>query len=346
MKVALCGYGVVGQGVATILDEQMPNKLKYIFTKETLKDSRYVDAVNHFLNDPEVGIVVETMGGIVAPFEILSMALKHKKHVVSSNKALIAAHGSELQALARAHGVNIFFEASVGGGIPLLSMMRNGLSKEPITKVSAILNGTTNYILTLMRQDGLSFAEALKQAQDKGYAEKDPTDDITGRDTARKIAILGSMLTQKTVDFEAVSLKGIDQLNATHFNLAKERNARIRLMASLELADAGVHAWVEPVLVGPSHPFYSVDGVENAVLFEGKYVGAVLVQGAGAGRFPTASAVVSDILACEAGLNYRHAWSDEPVVLLEDDFDVIDVKTGKQLKKSQAPSLDVLRVVD
>ena len=345
MKVAICGYGVVGQGVVDILDSIMPGKVKYIFTKEVVEDSRYIKDVNRFLEDEEVGIVIETMGGVDFAFDVLSKSLKHKKHIITSNKALVAAKGSELHELAKENGVNFFFEASVGGGIPLISTMRHGLSHEPMVKVQGILNGTTNYILTLMRDEGISFEEALKDAQDKGFAEKDPTDDVKAYDAARKIAIIGSILTGKTIQFESVPTRGIDEVNETMIASANKNNERIRLIATLEFKGDKVEAWVEPTLVTKDHPFYAIDGVDNAVLFTGKYVGDVLVKGAGAGRYPTASAVVSDVVACDEGIVSKTTWTDEVQEIMVADAFVRVLDTDEIVRKSEVEKRPYLRVV-
>lgn len=315
MKVAVMGYGVVGQGVVELLDRMDPKLVKYILNLSVVDDVRYISDVDVLLEDSSIGIVVEATGNIEFGFDILSQAMKKGKHAVTSSKGLVAKYGARLLEVARDSGVNFMFEASVGGGIPLLSTLRHGLSHEPIYEIQGILNGTSNYILTQMRVKGISFDEALRDAQRLGYAESDPTDDVKGFDTARKIAILGSILSGKTVDFENVDTVGIDLISNA---MLDEVEGRIRLVATLRLGDV-ISVSVGPTIIKEDHPFYGIEGVDNAVLLRGKDVGDVLIKGAGAGRYPTASAMVSDVVYCLEGMRGSVYWSDDVVDLVTDN---------------------------
>ncbi|NLW15343.1 MAG: homoserine dehydrogenase [Erysipelothrix sp.] len=336
MKVCVCGYGVVGQGVVEILDRKDKDKVRYIFTRELLEDPRHVVDFMEVLKDPEVKIIVEAMGGLDPAFQMMENALKHEKHVVTSNKELVEKYGSYLNALAKKMGVHFMFEASVGGGIPLISTLRHGLGYEDISQIKGILNGTSNYILTNMIQDGISFEVALKDAMDKGYAEKDPTDDIEGYDTARKIAILGSILLGKEIDFKDIDIKGIVDINEDMITYAQNNKLKIKLIASVEDTGKDVFISVAPTLIDQTHPFYSIDGVDNAVLFKGQDVGEVMVKGAGAGRYPTASAMVSDVYALDYKMPSTVFWTDEKVDVKYKDDNVLEFKNSKYEKKHKS----------
>lgn len=314
MKVAVMGYGVVGQGVVELLDRFDETLVKYILNMSVVDDARYISDIGVLMSDSSVGIVVEATGDVEFGFDVLSQAMVNGKHTITSSKGLVAKYGAKLLKLALNNGVNFMFEASVGGGIPLLSTLRHGLSHEPIYEIQGILNGTSNYILTQMRVKGISFDEALKDAQELGYAESDPTDDIKGFDSARKIAILGSILSGKTVDFENVDTVGIDFISD---EMLSQVDGRIRLVANLKLGDV-ISASVAPTIIKENHPFYGVEGVDNAVLIKGKDVGDILIKGAGAGRYPTASAMVSDVTFCLNGMRSSTYWSEEVLPLVAD----------------------------
>lgn len=318
MKIAVCGYGVVGKGVVDIIDRRDDCEVLYIFTRETLDDKRYTTDYQDILNDKHVDLVVEAMGGIEPAFSMLKAALEQGKHVVTSNKALVAKHGATLHLCAQKHGVHFLFEGSVGGGIPILSALRNGLAHEPIYKIEAILNGTSNYILTQVIETDASFETVLKRAQRLGYAERDPSDDVDGFDTARKIAILGSILTKHFVDYESIYTVGIRHVHPAIYEFAKKMDFKLKLVACLETTEAGVTASVEPILLPKKHPLYQVDDVDNAVAVYGKDVGTIVFKGQGAGREPTASAVVADVLACKNPYLVNTTWDFEPVDVKRD----------------------------
>ncbi len=330
MKVCVCGYGVVGEGVVDILDRDHDNRVKYIFTRECLEDTRHTHDFQKVLEDDEVKVIVETMGGLDPAYQMIQDALKSKKHVVTSNKELVEKYGAICHELAVENNVSFLFEASVGGGIPLISTMRHGLIHEEIESIEGILNGTSNYILTKMRTDNLSFEAALKEAQDKGFAEKDPTDDIKGLDAGRKISILASILEKQRVDFNDVEILGIDHLDEKAMAYAKDNNLRIRLLAKVLRKDDSFSISVMPTLLDATHPLYHVDGVNNAVLFRGKDVGEVLVQGAGAGRYPTASAVVADVFACLSPYLPRTSWKNEVLKPKKSKYKVLDLNSFKE----------------
>jgi homoserine dehydrogenase len=342
MKVAVMGYGVVGQGVVTLLDRYDKTLVKYILSLSAVDDARFISDTRSFMEDASVGIVVEATGDVEMAFVVLSEAMKKGKHAVTSSKGLVAKYGAKLLRVALDHGVNFMFEASVGGGIPLLSTLRHGLAHEPIYEVLGILNGTSNYILTQMRLKGLSFKEALEDAQSMGYAERDPSDDIKGYDTARKIAILGSILSGKTLDFETINIRGIDEISEA---MLSEVTGRVRLVAHLKIGDE-ISVAVEPTLITQAHPFYGVEGVDNAVIFRGKDVGDIMIMGPGAGRYPTASAVVSDVLYCLAGMRSLVYWSEEVMELVETDPLVKVLHEDTLVPLSEVKGREYLRVCD
>ncbi len=327
MKVCVCGYGVVGQGVVDILDRQNPLLVKSIFTKEAIDDIRYINNYDDVLQDTSITVVVEAIGGIEPAYSMLKSALEHKKHVVTSNKELVEKHLVDLLQTAKDHGVMFLFEASVGGGIPLISTLKNALSHEEIYEVQAILNGTTNYILSKMLQENKDYHTVLKEAQDLGYAEKNPKDDVEGFDAARKIAILASLIQKEKVDFKSVKLQGITHISPLMIEYAQKEHYRIRLIAKASFSKDGLRLSVMPTLVNQDHPLYSVDGVNNAVLIKGKDVGEVLLQGAGAGRYPTASAMVADVMSTQ--LPYHRNFEVHPTLaqLQDESFSVFDFKT-------------------
>ena len=334
VKVGVLGYGTVGSGVVEILD-----KNKDIIAKRVGKDIsvKYVldlrdfpgDPVEKVLvhdfeiiaNDPEISIVVETMGGVHPAYEFVRKCLENGKSVCTSNKALVAAYGPELLALAEEKNINFLFEASVGGGIPIIRPLKTSLAPDEILEISGILNGTTNYILTEMTEKGSDFDSVLKDAQDKGYAEKDPTADVEGYDACRKIAILTSLAYGKQLDFEDIYTEGITKITDRDIQYAKKLGAKVKIFGSSKKVGDKVSAMVAPKLITSSHPLYSVDGVFNAILVKGNMVGDVMFYGQGAGKLATASAVVSDIMdeAKHINVNMKTLWSHEKLALLPMD---------------------------
>ena len=258
------------------------------------------DAIIHdyktIVEDPEIGIVVETMGGVEPAYTFVKAMLEAGKSVATSNKNLVAAKGAELIAVAREHGVNFQFEASVGGGIPIIRPLNKCLTADEIEEITGILNGTTNYMLTKMADEGADFDEVLKDAQDKGYAEKDPTADIEGHDPCRKIAILTSLVCGKQVDFEDIHCEGITKITAKDMRYAKELGCTIKLLGIAKNTDTGIEVKVHPTLIPESHPLATVNDAFNAVFVHGDAVDDAMFYGRGAGSLPTGSAVVGDIM--------------------------------------------------
>ncbi|MCW5969959.1 MAG: homoserine dehydrogenase [Blastocatellales bacterium] len=310
IRIGLLGLGTVGTGVATLLADQPAFALRRIVVRDRNKP-REIDLSSYELTedpmtiavDPEIDVIVEVAGGIDPVYEVVKTAIQRGKHIVTANKELIARHGSELFALAQANNVAIFFEAAVGGGIPLISTLQRGLQANRIERVAGILNGTTNYILTKMEIEGLSFDAALKEAQDAGYAEADPSDDIEGRDVVYKIAILSSLAFQAPVNVEAIYRQGIGGVTDLDIRLAADFGYRIKMIGLAERrADGAIDVRVHPMLVPEHHPLAGVEGVNNAIFISGSAVGEVMLSGPGAGRLPTASAIVGDLINLASAL--------------------------------------------
>ena len=309
-KIAIMGFGTVGAGVAEVarmnassIAEKMGEEVyvKYILDVRDFPDSPYADRMikdfSIIENDPEVEVVVETIGGARVALDFTRRALKAGKHVVTSNKELVATYGRELLEIAKEKNVNYLFEASVGGGIPLLRPLFQCLAANEIEEIAGILNGTTNYILTRMVKGGVSFAEALKEAQAKGYAEADPTADVEGIDAGRKICILSNLAWGKEVEPAKVRMEGISKLDLQDVAIASAAGYSVKLLGrAMRQADGKVAAFVAPHLVPESSPISHVEDVFNGVCIRGNAVGDVMFYGRGAGDLPTASAVMSDVL--------------------------------------------------
>lgn len=308
-KIAILGFGVVGSGVAEVLtqnkaiiESKLNNaiEIKYILDLRDFPDSPFNDKVVHdfnvILSDEEISIVVEAMGGSHPAYDFSKAALLAGKNVVTSNKEVVATFGTELLEIARENGVRYLFEASVGGGIPIIRPINNDLVANKITSIDGILNGTTNYILTQMNENGTSFEEALKDAQAKGYAEADPTADVEGIDAARKIVILSSLAFGKRVPVESVHTEGITQIKPEDFDIAKKLGYTIKLIAHAELINGKIYASVCPRFVPFSNPLAHISDVYNGILVGANMLDKVLFYGKGAGKLPTASAVVADIM--------------------------------------------------
>jgi len=309
VNVAVLGYGTIGSGVVEVLrtnaDIVKKNagdeiSVKYVLDLKDLTETKVADIwtkdFNDILNDPEVDIVVEVMGGTGAAYTFVKASLEAGKSAVTSNKALVAAYGPELIRIAREKNCNFMFEASVGGGIPLIRPLQRCLTADDITDITGILNGTTNFILTKMYEEGSEFDATLKEAQALGYAEADPTADVEGYDTCRKIAILTALANGRFVDFNDFICKGITDITDIDIAYAKAMGRKIKLLGSSVKQNGKVIGMVGPFMLDPSSPLYAVDGVMNAVSVKGNMVGEVMFYGAGAGSLPTASAVVSDII--------------------------------------------------
>ena len=308
VKVAIMGYGTIGSGVYEVLtgnrDKIAANvgqevQVKYILDLRDFPGSPVEDKIVHdfqvIADDPEVQIVVETMGGLNPAYPFVKTCLEVGKNVVTSNKALVAAHGTELLAIAREKKVNFQFEASVGGGIPIIRPLYECLMGEQIQEITGILNGTTNFILTKMDKEGASFDAVLKEAQELGYAERNPEADVEGYDTCRKIAILTAMATGKEVDFEDIQTEGITKITDVDFKYADKMGTSIKLFGTSRMNGDQVFAWVAPLMIGKSHPLYAVNDVFNGIMVKGNMLGTSMFYGSGAGKLPTASAVVGDI---------------------------------------------------
>jgi len=330
MRIALLGYGTVGSGVVEVLEKNRELisaragkeiEVKYILDLKDFSGQKIQEKVVHeydvILNDGEVEIVVEAMGGIEPAYTYVKNALLAGKSVVSSNKALVAKYGAELMKIARGKHVNFLFEASVGGGIPILRALGSSLTGDEIEKITGILNGTTNYMMTKMFYEGADYAAVLKEAQANGFAEADPTADVEGYDACRKIAILTSIISGKMVDFEEIYTEGISKITTEDMKYAKALGMTVKLLAECEKVDGKWFAQVAPCLLSKEHPLYSVNEVFNAVFVKGNMLGDAMFYGSGAGKLPTASAVVADIVAEAKNphTDIMNLWTEEKLEL-------------------------------
>jgi homoserine dehydrogenase len=313
LSIAVAGLGTVGAGVLALLRDNAgtiaaragrPLAVTAVSARDRTRDRgvslaglRWYEDPVALAHDPHVDVVVEAIGGSDGQAAALvRAALEAGKPVVTANKALLALHGAELAATAESKGVALGFEAAVAGGIPAIKAIREGLAANDIVRITGILNGTCNYILTTMRERGREFAEALSEAQKLGYAEADPAFDIDGVDAAHKLAILAALAFGRPVDFAAVHVEGIREISALDIKLAEELGYRIKLLGIARRTDAGVETRVHPCMVPIAHPIARVDGVFNAVVAEGDFCGRIVLEGRGAGAGPTASAVVADLI--------------------------------------------------
>ncbi|MBQ7960067.1 MAG: homoserine dehydrogenase [Clostridia bacterium] len=325
MKIAIMGFGVVGSGVGEVVTKNQdilvkkcgePIEIAHILDLRDFPDSEFrcfTKDFNDILNDPEVGIVVETMGGVNPAYEFSKKLLLAGKSVITSNKELVAAHGTELLQIARERNLNYLFEASVGGGIPIIRPMFSCLTAGEATDVFGILNGTTNYILTQMFQKGETFDNALRAAQKKGYAEADPTADVEGHDTCRKIAILSALAFGDSVLTERIPTEGITKITAEDVAYAEKLGYSIKLIGHATKAeDGGVFAAVFPAFVPKSNPLAGINDVFNGIIVKGEDLGDVMFYGRGAGKLPTANAVVADVVDAikHKGVNIIIKWNE------------------------------------
>ncbi len=301
--IGIIGLGTVGTGVTTTLVADPRFKIKTIAIKDPSKardlqipQISLTPNLDTLVNDPEIEVIIEVAGGIPHIYEALQQAIRNGKHIITANKKLIAIYGKELFRLAREHQTTILYEAAVGGGIPLISTMQRGLLANQITRVAGILNGTTNFILTSMEEEGDSFPQALGKAQALGYAEADPTDDIEAFDLSYKIAILATLAFGQFVPFETVIRQGISAITELDIQLAYEFGYRIKALGIAELSNDQLHIKAQPMLVPLHHPLAAVEGANNAIYIRGSIVGDIMLQGPGAGQMPTASAVVGDLI--------------------------------------------------
>ena len=331
IKIAILGYGNVGSGVASVIEknkEEISKKagdelvIKYILDIRKFPGDPYedkiTDDIEEILNDPEIQIICETMGGITPAYEFTKRALLSGKSVCTSNKELVASHGPELLKIVNEKKCNYLFEASVGGGIPIVRPLNYSLTAEKIDEIIGILNGTTNFILSKMEKEGMPFTDALKEAKELGYAEQNPAADVEGHDACRKIAILSSLMTGFNVRYEDVFTEGITNLTAEDFAYANSLNQTIKLLAMSKYDEAGnFYAYVAPFLLSKEHPLYFVNGVYNGIYVHGNMLGYSMYYGKGAGKLPTASAVVSDVIDCarHIGKTIMCFWDEENVTV-------------------------------
>ncbi len=332
VNIALLGYGTIGSGVYEVLETNKESiakragdsiNVKYILDLRdfpgTPVENKIIHDINIINNDPDIKIVIEVMGGVDPAYTFVKQALLNGKSAATSNKALVAKHGAELLKIARENNVNFLFEASVGGGIPIIRPLNSSFTADEILEISGILNGTTNYMLTKMADEGMEFEDVLKQAQDLGYAEKDPTADVGGFDSSRKIAILTSLMCGQQVDFEDIYTEGITDITALDFKYAKVINKSIKLFATSKVTEKGIVSMVSPVMVAPDHPLYSVNDVLNGIYVNGNMLGDTLLTGSGAGKLPTAASVVADIvdIVKHFGRNIMVSWEETKLTLAD-----------------------------
>lgn len=309
VNIAVLGYGTVGSGVVEVINTNHDSinkragkdiNIKYVLDLREFEGDPIQKILVHdydiILKDPEVDIVVEVMGGVEPAYTFTKQALLAGKSVCTSNKELVAKHGAELLAIAKEHKLNYLFEASVGGGIPIIRPLNSSLTADEITEIAGILNGTTNYILTEMAEKGAAFEDVLKIAQEKGYAERNPEADVEGYDACRKIAILTSLVAGEQVDYEDIHTEGITKITKTDFEYAKAMKASIKLLGMSKKVNGTFYSMVAPFMIGQQHPLIGVNGVFNGIFVHGNVLDDVMFYGRGAGKLPTASAVVSDVV--------------------------------------------------
>ena len=336
MNIAVLGYGTVGSGVVEVLTTNRETitkrageaiDVKYVLDLRDFPGDPIQEKIVHdyqvILDDPEIKIIVEVMGGVEPAYTFVKKALQVGKSVSTSNKELVAKHGAELLALANEKNVNFLFEASVGGGIPIIRPLNQSLTADEIDEITGILNGTTNYMLTKMDTAGADYDTVLKEAQDRGYAERHPEADVEadveGYDACRKIAILTSLAYGMQVDYEDIHTEGITHITETDFKYAKAMNMGIKLLGTSRREEGGLFALVAPMMIAHDHPLYSVNDVFNAILVKGNALGDVMFYGKGAGKLPTASAVVSDVVdeVKHMGTHIMTIWQPQKLHLVE-----------------------------
>ena len=330
VNIAVMGYGTVGSGVVEVINTNGATinqrvgdeiHIKYVLDLRDFPGDPIQEKIIHdfdtIVNDPEIQIVVEVMGGIEPAYTFVKKCLLAGKSVATSNKALVAKHGAELLSIAREREINFLFEASVGGGIPIIRPLNSSMTADEIEEITGILNGTTNYMLTKMFYEGADYDEVLKEAQAKGYAERNPEADVEGHDACRKIAILSSLISGRQVDFEDIYTEGVTEITKEDMLYAKEMGMTIKLLASSRRDGDHLHAIVAPHLLRSDHPLYNVNDVFNAIFVHGNVLGDAMFYGSGAGKLPTASAVVSDVVdeAKHLHRNIMTMWKSEKLTL-------------------------------
>ena len=332
IQIAVMGYGTVGSGVVEVLNTNQASinrragdeiNIKYVLDLREFPgdpiESKLVHDFETIVNDPEIRIVVEVMGGVEPAYTFTKRCLEAGKSVCTSNKELVARHGAELLEIAKERELNYLFEASVGGGIPIIRPLNSSLTADEIIEITGILNGTTNYILSQMTHEGIDFDTALKEAQEKGYAERNPEADVEGYDACRKIAILTSLASGCQVDYEDIYTEGITKITAEDIKYARKMGRAIKLLATSKKENGRFFAMVAPFLISELHPLYSVNDVFNAIFAKGNVLGDVMFYGSGAGKLPTASAVVADVVDAAKHLhrNIMTFWSSEKLELTD-----------------------------
>ena len=324
VNIAVLGYGTVGSGVVEVINtnHEIINKrageeinIKYVLDLRDFPGDPVQQILTHdfndILNDDEVKVVVEVMGGINPAYTFVKQCLAAGKSVATSNKELVASHGPELLAIAKENNVNFLFEASVGGGIPIIRPLNTSITADEVTEITGILNGTTNYILTKMDQEGASYDEVLKQAQDLGYAERNPEADVEGGDACRKIAILTSIVYGKHLDYTKIHTEGITKISTEDFKYADALGVSIKLVGTTKKEGDTLYSFVAPMMLDENHPLSGIHDVFNGIFVHGNVVDDIMFYGRGAGKLPTASAVVSDVVDCvkHKGKNVMTIWS-------------------------------------
>lgn len=356
INIAVLGYGTVGSGVVEVINTNQDSinrragdeiRIKYVLDLRDFPGDPVQEVLVHdyetIVNDPEVDIVVEVMGGLEPAHTFVKRALEAGKSVATSNKALVAKFGPELMNIARNKNINFLFEASCGGGIPIIRALNQSLTADQIDEVTGILNGTTNYMLTKMDMEGNRFESVLKEAQEKGYAEADPTADVEGYDACRKIAILSSLAYGKFLNYEKIHTEGITRITPEDMEYARAMGMSIKLLAtSRKLSEDSYYAVVAPFLVGKNNPLYSVNDVYNGIFVHGNVLGDAMFYGSGAGKLPTASAVVADVVdeAKHLHENMPNEWNDQPLPLADPDQ-----VSGRFFVRVQTTDLSLIRSV-
>ena len=332
INIAVLGYGTVGSGVVEVINTNHDSinkkageeiNIKYVLDLRNFPGDPIQEKIVHdyevIINNPDIQIVVEVMGGIEPAYTFVKRALESGKSVCTSNKELVAKHGLELLKIARDKDINFLFEASCGGGIPIIRPLNSSLTADEIDEITGILNGTTNYILSEMSTKGSEFEDVLKDAQEKGYAEQNPEADVEGYDACRKIAILSSLAFGRHVNYEDIYTEGITEITAADIKYARKLETSIKLLATSKKVGDGFYAMVSPVMINASNPLFSVNGVFNAIFVHGNVLGDAMFYGSGAGKLPTASAVVADVVDAAKHLhrNIMMNWSSKKLNLMD-----------------------------
>ncbi len=357
IQIAVMGYGTVGSGVVEVLNTNQASinrragdeiNIKYVLDLREFPgdpvESKLIHDFETIVNDPEIRIVVEVMGGVEPAYTFTKRCLEAGKSVCTSNKELVARHGAELLEIAKERELNYLFEASVGGGIPIIRPLNSSLTADEIIEITGILNGTTNYILSQMTHEGIDFDTALKEAQEKGYAERNPEADVEGYDACRKIAILTSLASGCQVDYEDIYTEGITKVTAEDIKYARKMGRAIKLLATSKKENGRFFAMVAPFLINELHPLYSVNDIFNAIFAKGNVLGDVMFYGSGAGKLPTASAVVADVVDAAKHLhrNIMTFWSSQKLELT----DLSDAKRHFFVRVKGNKKTDVIKMAE